>query len=157
MSETKFELEIPYTKDNDGKGIYHHQLGALLKRALETYIEYGHIDHEKYHDEDYKTAELLIANSDGLKVNGVRAGKDAWYENQYNKLSLLCSNFERSIAEECNTDPEKLDILARVTNPFIRDYTRWLGVPLWGMTSKVVDKGDGLYKIEHNKDIDSSG
>lgn len=146
MSRQTFEIDttLDITEPAD--------MQRLLRRALTCYAEFGHVNNDDVTEDELEQARIL-----GSRYSGSITVSDCYYKWKSGKLSDLCYRFEQSIKEECNTDADKLDILARVTNPFLTEYNRWMGIPLWGMTSKVKDIGDGLYKIEHNKDIDSSG
>ena len=146
MSRNTFEIDT--TLDITDK----IQMQRLLRDALTCYAEFGHVNDDDATEEKLEQARVL-----GSRYRGGITVSDSYYKWSAGKLSDLCYKFEQSIKEEMNSDPDKLDILARVTNPFLSEYNRWMGVPLWSMSSKVVDKGDGMYVIEHNKDIDSSG
>lgn len=152
MNKQTFELEIPETPDNHGKGIYHHQLQALLRRALSTYIEFGHIDHEEYHDEDAHTSQLLLDRGMNVKHSSTDYHKD-----KNSKACDIFADLEKRITEECNGSKELINMLGKITAPIIRDADRWKGVPLWSISNKAVALGDGLYQVKFDKDIDSSG
>jgi hypothetical protein len=123
----------------------------ILRNALTCYAEFGHVNNNEATQEELDLAQRL-----GSKYSGGITVSDCYYKKKSSDLSLIFEELEKAVKGEHNSSADKLDILERVTTPHLYKWYKWMGYPMWSMKGKVVSK-DGLYKIEHDKDIDSSG
>lgn len=131
-----YTLRLPYyMKKEDMPG--YDDVQEILRRALDTYREFGHVNYDVPEgEEDIVNAWLNTTNYCGVSV--YRHEPSKVYEAWDDSIDSLCCNIKTY---------EEAERLLPVVKKLVYDYERDMGTPIDGVNQSIIEDSDGTFKI----------
>ena len=117
-----FTLTIPYNDEQDEPS--YGDMQELLQRMVETYAEFGHVNHDESH-EDEDAVQYMVKHK--VKVYDCRASRQ--YEDWDNSIKN---------ASRCRTR-EEAEARLPVLYSMVYDYERSMGCPIDGVKQTIIE------------------
>ena len=131
-----YTLRLPFNMERDKMPDY-DGVQEILRRAVETYKEFGHVNHDVPEDEEQiVNAWLNTRNYCGVSVYKHEPSTvyDAWHTSIERQCEGIIS---RDVAEQ----------KGYILSVMMYDYERDMGCPIKTVEHKIIEDSDGTFKI----------